>query len=466
MSVSTKHPEYLEALKTVRLTRDAVKGDPAIKKGGELYLPAEFADSDTARYKAYKNRSFFLGVTKQAQKSTMGMIFRKQPDVGEGLPAYLESIQFNIDGSGQSLEQVAKFGVKEMEETGRVGLFVDYPPIDTAVTRSQEAQAGARPVLISYEFEQIINWRTTVENGIEKLSLVVLEEKVLKESNTEFQHDMEKQYRILRLRDGIYTVEVLDEHGETIEDEFPPLMAGGEPFDHIPFYIPGTENNRPCVDAPLLADLAVVNIAHYQTTADHRENLYIHGQLTLGIATKLDYHQFKEANPDGIKVGSRSGHYLGEGGSFQTATAPESSSLRVGLQDLEEQMVSIGAKLVTKSGQAETAEAARLKASGEASALDIMVNNYSDAIELALEDMLFFVGQWEPVTYRLNTQFFEDTLTPQLAAAITGFETAGTIAKRDARYMIRKGKIEIEEGRTDEEIDADIAGQVAIQTDI
>ncbi len=466
MSVSTKHPEYLEALKTVRMTRDAVKGDPAIKKGGELYLPAEFADSDTARYKAYKNRSFFLGVTKQAEKSTMGMIFRKQPDVGEGLPFYIENLQFNIDGSGQSIEQIAKFGVKEMEETGRVGLFVDYPPVDTTVTRSQEAQAGARPVIISYEFEQIINWRTTVINGIEKLSLVVLEEKILKESNTEFQHDMEKQYRILRLRDGIYTVEVQDEHENTVEEEFPPLMAGGQPFDHIPFYIPGTENNRPCVDSPLLSDLAVVNVAHYQTTADHRENLYIHGQLTLGIATKLDFNEFKQANPDGIKVGSRSGHYLGEGGSFQTATAPESSSLRVGLQDLEEQMVSIGAKLVTKSGQAETAEAARLKASGEASSLDIMVNNYSDAIELALEDMLLFVGQWEPVTYRLNTQFFEDTLTPQLAAAITGFETAGTIAKRDARYMIRKGKIEIEEGRTDEDIDLDIAGQVAIQTDI
>ena len=123
-------------------------------------------------------------------------------------------------------------------------------------------------------------------------------------------------------------------------------------------------------------------------------------------------------------------------------------------------MISVGAKLITKSGQAETAEAARIKASGEVSALDTMTNNLSDALENVLEDMLLFAGEADEVTYRLNTSFYEDSLSSDVATAITGLESTGVIAKRDARHMIRQGKIEFEEGRTDEEIDQDIALQI------
>ncbi|MGB2065696.1 MAG: DUF4055 domain-containing protein [Marinomonas gallaica] len=460
MGIDTVHPEYKTALPIVKMTRDAAKGDAAIKAGGTTYLPAEFAETDKARYAAYKNRSFFLGATKQAQKSTIGMIFRSAPDIGEELPTYLAGIAENIDGGGQSIEQIAKYSIREMEETGRVCFLADYPPLDPALTRSEEGQFGARPMLVTYAFESVINWKTTIINGSEKLSLVVLCEEVESPDAGEFDHDHVKQFRILRLRDGVYTQEVVDEEENVIVEEFAPLMAGGVAFDYIPFYIAGTENNKPDVDPPLLSDLAIINIAHYQTTADHRENLYIHGQMTLGVSTKMDWVEFQAANPNGVKVGARDGHYLGEGGSFHSVTAPESSSLRIALQDLEDQMISIGAKLITKSGQAETAEATRIKTSGEVSALDTMVNNLSDALENVLEDMLLFAGFPDVVTYRLNTQFYEDSLSPQMAAAITGFETASVISKRDARYMIRRGKIEIEEGRTDEEIEQDIALQL------
>ena len=463
MGIETLHPEYKKALPVVKMTRDAASGDAAIKAGGALYLPAEFQYDEngnvTERYKVYKDRSYFLGATKQAEKSTIGMIFRQPPNIGDGLPLYIDSIKENINGAGQSIEQVAKFGASEQEEAGRICFLADYPPIDTNLTRTE--QAGARPYLISYSFESVINWKSEVIDGADKLVLVVICESVDSADNDEYSHDKVKQYRVLRLRDGIYTQELQDEAGDVITEEFAPLMAGGLPFNYIPFYIAGTENNLPSVDAPLLSDLAIINVAHYQTTADHRENLHIHGQLTLGVSTELDASEFKSANPNGIQVGARSGFYLGKGGSFQTATAPESSSLRVALQDLEAQMISVGAKLITKSGQAETAEAARIKASGEVSALDTMVNNLSDAIESVLEDMLLFAGEADTVTYRLNTSFYEDALTSDITTAITGLETAAIIAKRDARHMIRKGKIEFEDGRTDDDIDQDIAGQLS-----
>ena len=68
-------------------------------------------------------------------------------------------------------------------------------------------------------------------------------------------------------------------------------------------------------------DIAVVNLAHYQVSADYRENLHTHGQQTLGIRTSMSWEQFQTANPDGIKVGATKGHFLGESGGFETTSA-------------------------------------------------------------------------------------------------------------------------------------------------
>ena len=49
MPVSLVHPLYAEMSPVWRECRDAVAGQRAVKNGGELYLPATFADADPAR---------------------------------------------------------------------------------------------------------------------------------------------------------------------------------------------------------------------------------------------------------------------------------------------------------------------------------------------------------------------------------------------------------------------------------
>jgi hypothetical protein len=235
-------------------------------------------------------------------------------------------------------------------------------------------------------------------------------------------------------------------------------MAGGGMFDYIPLHIIGAENNRPDVDTSPLYDLAVLNIAHYQTTADHRENLFIHGQLTMGITTDMPYEQFKAANPNGVRVGARTGLFLGQSGTFHSVTVPESSSLRTGLQDLEDQMVMLGARIIQRGGQAETAESARINASAEASVLDNVVGNLSEAIEAALEDCARFMGiDPDGVEYKLNRQFWESGLSANDLTSVVGARQAGLIGPTDALHMIRSGRIELMAERDDETILQEVA---------
>lgn len=465
MGVTTLHPEYSDFAKLWKRTRDAVKGQKAIKDGKADYLPADFAKTDPERYLTYLTRAYWLGATRQAYKSMQGMIYRKPANMGEEFPAEIEQYQENIDGSGQSLEQFAKYMTGELEQTGRFGLLVDFQRADDVETRAQERELGLRPYFAAYPAESITNWKTEVINGQTVLSLVVLKEK-RSIAEDEFGHDTEDQYRVLRLRNGVYTQQVLDQDEKPLSEEFIPRMGNGMAFSHIPFYIAGSENNRPDIDYPLLLDLANLNIAHYQITADHMENLFIHGQLTLGISSKMNNAEFKEANPDGVRVGARTGHFLGEGGQFHSVTAPESSSLRVALQDLEAQMEAVGAKFVQRGGQAETAEAARLNASAEASALDTLVNNASDVLEKAFVDFLLFLGIEQDVTYRLNTDFYEQGLSSQLGQVVTGLYQNRIVALEDVIHMIKAGKIELPEGRTLEDIQEALANEMLNDTSV
>ena len=348
MGVTTPHPEYTANLPDVTRTRDAVKGQRVIKSKGKSYLPADFAKSDTERYAVYKERAYFLGATKQAGVSYSGMVFRKPASWGDdGLPTQLEPYRYNIDGSGKSIEQLAKFGFTEQEEAGRIGILADYTNDQGGLTKLDERLSGARPVLLPYVFESITNWKTGVIRGRSMLTLVVLREEV-ETSLDEFDHESEYQYRVLRLNDqGQYTMQLYDDGSVPLGEEVV-ILANGQPLDHIPFYIAGTEDNTPSVDQPMLLDLANMNISHYQSTANVEEAAYLLGCPTLHIDIgELSPDEFKSANPSGVKVGARQGLQT-KGGSIAMVQASESNLGADQMEKKIERMKELGAKLVTK----------------------------------------------------------------------------------------------------------------------
>ena len=128
-------------------------------------------------------------------------------------------------------------------------------------------------------------------------------------------------------------------------------------------------------------------------------------------------------------------------------------------------MVALGARLVQRGGQAETAESARINASAEASTLDLVVNNVSEAFEEALEDVARFTGDNpDMIQYRLNTQFWDQHVSSQdLQAIISGVGKA--FGPLDALEMIRAGRIVLRDDRSNDDILQD-AASAALDDDI
>lgn len=449
MPVSLVHPLYAEMSPVWRECRDAVAGQRAVKKGGALYLPATFAEADPARYAQYIQRAYFMGVTGRTKEALTGMVFRKPPRVV--VPPQIEPFLEDIDGAGQSLEQLAKEIVGDELTTGRYVLLVDYPSAPDGIDSEAERMMGLRPTIAAYAAESLINWRFEGVNGRKLLTLAVLAEST-ETGEDEFSHDAETVYRVLRLRDGVYTQALYDQSGDPITEEYVPRMAGGAPFDHIPLHIIGAVNNLPEPDVPPLYDMAVLNISHYRNTADLEESSFISGQPTVHLSIgETDAAEWQQLNPNGLQIGSRAG-VITKGGSMEMVQADATALPFELMKHKEQQMISIGARLVQRGGQAETAEAARLNASAEASTLDNVVSNVSEGIEAALEDMCRFVGaDPEVVEYALSREFWETNITAQdLQAVLAG---VGTIYSAvDAIGMIRRGSISLDPARTDDEI--------------
>ena len=204
MPVNTsQHPDYGLMLPVVKMVRDAVEGDPAIKRGKEIYLPATFAKTPegeyTPHYKEYLARAYFMGVTGRTKEALIGMVFRKEPTYE--MPSALEALLEDINGAGQSLDQIAKDMVGELMEAGKNYLLVDYPEADENLDSETERRLGLRPTIASYPFESLVNWRFEGVKGRQQLTMAVLRETV-DTGTDEFGHDTDYRYRVLRLRDG------------------------------------------------------------------------------------------------------------------------------------------------------------------------------------------------------------------------------------------------------------------------
>ncbi|MDJ0087703.1 DUF4055 domain-containing protein [Pantoea allii] len=465
--------EYSDAAKSWQLVKECMAGSRAVKDKGILYLPMPDPTNDSeennARYEALLKRAMFLNITGRTRQGLVGAVFRKTAEVD--LPESVKYLIENASGDGTSLEQLSKEAVGEDLDTGRGGFFVDYPASDAPEgTRPTRAQTAGRFAHIHlYEALSIINWREDVIDGVRKLTLVVFAECYNKEENDEFTFDVQKQFRALTLEGGVYRHRMWheDDQYESPQLDVYPTDFNGNRFDHIPFYFFGAESNDARIDKAPLEDLAEVNVLHYGNSATVEESGFISSQPTLFFTTDIEQSEFETWNPGGIQIGSTRGYSLGRAGQASMLQANESQLALKLMQEKENQMLMIGARIVQQSGQNETAEAARIRYSSDNSVLGTIAGNVSEALKRAIMDAQLYMSGKADMTntvFWLNQEFFDASLTSQDVLALIQSWQQGIIAKSDVRTKFRQtGWLEAD--RNDDDIDAERDEEPVIEGD-
>lgn len=457
MPVSTKHPQFEAYSGVWEKTRDAVRGSVAIKSKKAKYLPVPDADEnakgqDSVRYKQYIKRAVFTNYTGRTKNALVGAAFRKKPIIE--LPTGIDYLIEDATGDGLSLEQLAKDELSNLLETGRGFFLVDYPQAEDGLSAEDVARLDLRAAIIPYAAEAVINWKTETVAGRRLLTLVVLEESYL-EASDEFGHESKTQQRVLRLRDGVYTQQVYRDE-EPYGEEFAPRQGNGQVWDFIPGVFVGSKNNDSTIDDAPLSDIADVNIAHYCNSADYEESCFITGQPTLFITTSLTGEQWTALNPNGIKIGSRAGHVLGESGSATLLQADPNSLVLEAMKQKENQMVAIGARIITDRGSNETAEGARIRFASENSVLGDIVGNLSEALETCVYWCGLFMGvPSEGVKVEISREFYDKSVDPQLIMSMVTLLDRQIISDQDIFDRLKSGGL-IDSDRTLEDVKDEI----------
>jgi len=458
MSVEEQNPEYSTYIDEWQMVQDCCDGQRAIKKGGPKYLkPMEGVYTHDTRYINYLNRAVFVNFTGKTRDGLTGAIFRNDPEIV--LPPQVDYLLENSDGAGESITSLTKDVTGEVISKGRMALLVDYPEVKSGLSLEDINRLSPKATINRYTAETFTNWRVEVVNGQKLLTLAVLCE-IYDNDEDEFSYEPAKQYRVLRLRDGVYTQQLYKDNGD-IEKEYIPTKADGTTFDFIPLFIIGSENNDATVDVPPLSDVAYINIAHYRNSADLEENCFVHGQLTLGVSSSMSLAQFQEANPEGITVGSMAGHFLGDSGGFSVVQASENQLADKLMERKEGQMRKLGARMI-EIGAAKTATQSLIEQAGETSILTTIARNVSEGVQSCIDWCGMFMGATQDAQFILNTKFFDDVADPQMLMAAMQLNEGGLVAKSDMQNLARDQGI-VAEGRTNEDIDAELAEEFAKQ---
>jgi len=458
--VKTKHREWEYHYAKWKRVRNAIAGD-LICYLRNVGLNEPDKSYGEARQEEYAAGAICYNFTKRTLSGMVGSVMRKDPE--QIIPDELEYLLRNCDGSGVGLWQHAQDTLMEIDSVGRGGLLVDAPETGAA-TAAEQNEGLLNPVIAFYTAENIINWRLKRFGSVNRVVMVVLREVwEYFEADNEFVVKCGEQYRVLDLdEDGKYRQRLYRfkaEGGEAepvvvIYPDLGPQLAGKIPFTFI-----GASNNDASIDDAPLLPLAELNIGHFRNSADNEESSFVVGQPTLFIypGENMSLQTFQEANPNGIKFGSRTGHNLGAGGSAQLIQAGENNLAKQNMLDKETQAIQIGAQLITPTQQI-TAESARLQRGADTSVMATIARNVSMAYTEALKWVASMMGLREGVEieFKLNMEFFLTPMTSQDRAAWMADINASLLPATAYYAALRKAGVT---DWTDEEIQDSIADQ-------
>lgn len=450
------HPLFLRHAPEWQTVEDCVAGERAIKHRKTAYLPhpeGEFPSSigcentpegrgkyqrainrHQARYSAYVLRAAFLNATGRTLQGLLGIAFTKPVKIKfSGDFAVMEK---DADGKGTPITQMLREATSENLQKGRGGLFFDY------TSRGEQTKiTQGRGLLTMFNAKEIINWR---EVG-DITTLVVLKYEEAEEDETGFGYTPITYWLELRMIAGIaywrkWWVDANGGKGAGNTDLISFTDRSGKALDRLPWAWIGSESNQSKPQVPPLADIANLNIKHYQSEADIAEISHQTGNPTL-IIKGLNQAWAQKFLDNGVRIGSTEGILLPQEGDAKLLQA-EDRNLPLAVADRrEKQMAMLGAKLLERGTAAKTATQAQNEAQTDNSVLSLCVGNVEAAFNSIFElGARFIAGS---ATVELNKRYEVANLDSQTLAVVMQMVQAGQMSLEDSiKYQQEIGLID------------------------
>lgn len=424
-AVAKRSDEAAEMLAYAEKGLALMGGTDAMRKAGKVYLPKFEAESET-NYDARLNASWLFNGYRKTVRDMTGRVFDKPVELGTSSPQ-IEEWCMNADMQGRDLSTFARAVFEDgLSGSGVSYVMVDAPARYGVVTQAQAQQDGLRPYFVHLTVSDVLGWQTTTIGNKTVLSqLRIMETVFLPDPLDEFAEVKFDQVRVLdRLPGGVQVRlyrRVKDRKDAwVLADE--PTFTGLPEITVIPFYA-----NRAAffTGAPLLDDLADVNIAHWQSQSDQRNILHYARVPILFAAGRRD-------DESAIVIGAGSAVTSDDPAAKLSWVEHSGAAIEAGrqdLKDLESQMEAHGLQLLaTASAQSATGEA--LDSAKETSQLAMTADALKDCLEQALIWMGEYGGLGDTATeVKVNKEFGAGMMTAQEMTVLLSAVNTGNLSR-------------------------------------
>jgi len=409
-------------------------GTYKIRKGHRKFLPQEPRELDEA-YDNRLQRSVLAPYYVRLERMLAGMLTRKPVRLDDVSDQIREQL-FDVDLQGNDLQTWLYNTSRICIRYGHVGVLVDAPTTGE----------NGRPYYVTYTPRDILGWRTEMADGQQKLTQLRLFEKVIVPDGLYGEKQVE-QVRVLT--PGAFEIFQKDQKGD-----FRVVDEGTTSLSEIPFSVAYSNRVGVLESFPPLADIAELNLQHYQVQSD------LGNQLHISAVPMLALFGFPAAAEE-ISAGPGEALSLPEGSSAQYIE-PAGNSYDAQFRRLDQIALQInelglaavmGAKL-----SAETAESKRIDRSQGDSTMMVVAQQMQDMIDNCLRFHADYLQESQAGSSLVNRDFMGARLEPQEIQALLQLYTAGTVTQETLLLQLEAGEVLGDDFDVEAELEATQAG--------
>jgi hypothetical protein len=364
------------------LVDDLMGGTRAMRRAGHRHMP-QWPLEHHDEYKERLHVATLLPAYSETVATMAGRVFSKPISVGDDVPEPIaDAIVPNVDAEGRNLHVFAQDWFETALNHGLAFVLVDFPRSEAVRTKAEEKALGLRPNWILVRAPQVLGWRSELAGDTNRLTQFRFRECITVEDG-EFGHIEVEQVRVLEPnRCRLYR---LGKDGWEMVEDFP-TSQGVIPL--VPLY---TGRTGYMTAKPPLLELAHLNVKHWQSQSDQDTILHTaRVPLLARIGVEQTYDRLSgEAEPMKINK-SMIDLPLGGDVKYVEHTGAAIKAGQESLNELEEQMKTAGAKLLTQTVLSLSEGQSQDEQAKEISQLASMAEGLEEAIDAALA----FTASW------------------------------------------------------------------------
>jgi hypothetical protein len=396
-----------------------IQGTEYLHEHARIYLPREPREEEES-WIARLNRSVLTPFTKRLISNASGLVLRRSIHLEGGDPYWEKVFRKDVDGDGTSLDQFAKKRLEIALSYGIGYMMVDAPE-NRAENAAEELSQTFRPYFVQIDPWQVLGWRRESDDPGAKLTMFRYQEE-------------------MKTNDGLYGEEwkmvarVIQPGSFAVYDNENSLVKDGEfGLDYVPVIGIYGEREGFMVGTPPLADVARLNVTHYQRMADLLHSLHV---AAIGLLVLEDYdgEEGIMGLSYAIRMNQPSKAYWVQcdAGSFDAQANA--------LERLENQMSHLGVtKLLGQKFVAESADAKRIDQQQANSVLATV----SLELENALNEAFRIAGEYtglEPPKVVIDKDFDFYRLLGQDVGVLGELHKNGQISDKLFHLIMRHGE--------------------------